>query len=498
MNNQQEEQRSRIIPRWLEYNKTVKTGELTLSRQSPLEINNATKENIQLDLQEFTTAPTALLACRLMGAGIILGDEQLSHDMATYISKNGGVDLLSANLADNILNAGNEKEQVTEVDVRIASIRKWTSEYHRDAVAWIELARVFTIKGLKEKAKKATITALQLAPYDRYIVRCAVRFFLHTGDYESAWHYVSKASKSHFDPWIKATEVNVANISAKSIPAIKKLIPNELSFEQSFHFSELLESYGYLELESGNDRKAKKQMRLAWQNPSESVITHAEWIIRNKLPGLKGSSDLEFARSPEANTWRNYVELKLDKALEAAQEWALEEPYSKYPFIVGACIASNADKPEIGVEIAARGLMIDPNNRAIINNLCYALLRAGNTVSASKYIKKLYPQNEAVTENDLIALATVGLYEIKVNNIARGREYYTEVIRKFKQKGRSALQAEAMLNLAMAELDASTSEAKAIAMKALSNTERVQAPSVLLVREIVRRKLLALNLKGGP
>ena len=332
MNNYQDQQRSRIIPRWLEYHKAVKTGELTLSRENHFEINDVTKESIKLDLQEFMTEPTSLMACRLMGAGIVVGDHQLSHDMATYINKYGGVDLLSASLADKILNVGNETEQPTEVDVRIASIREWTSEYHNDAIAWIELARAYTIKGLKEKARKAIIIALQLAPYDRYIVRCAVRFFLHIGDYERAWHYVSRASKSHFDPWIKATEVNVANILARSTPNIKKLIPKELSFEQLFHFSELIESYGYLELESGNDRKARKKLKLAWQNPSESVITHAEWVIRNKLPGLKESSDLEFSRSPEANTWQHYVELELDKAMEAAQEWELEEPYSKYPF----------------------------------------------------------------------------------------------------------------------------------------------------------------------
>jgi len=398
------------------------------------------------------------------------------------------VDILSVKLADRILNEGIETAQVTEADLRIANIRKWTFQYHNDAIAWIELARAYTIKGLKIKAKRAIIVALQLAPYDRFIVRSAVRFFLHIGDYESAWYYVRRASESHFDPWIKATEVNVANISAQSTPAIKRLIPNDLSYEQLFHFSELLESYGYLELEAGNDRKARKQLKLAWQNPSESVITHAEWLIRNKLPGLKESADLEYSRSPEAYTWQNYSELKLDRAIEAAQDWELEEPYSKYPFIVGTCIACNADKPEIGVEIAERGLMIDPNNRIILNNLCYALLRVGDVESVSKHIKKIYPEGE--TEADLIALATIGLYEIKTKNITKGREAYAEVIRKFKQQGKTDRQAEAILNLAIAELEACTSEAKAIAIKALSTTESINTPTVLLVRRILQRKLL--------
>lgn len=496
MNNHQENNRSRIIPRWLEYDKAVQAGELVVSKKKPLVINNITKDSIESDLKEFIKSPSSHMACRLMGAGIIIGNSQLSCDMARYIKENGGVDVLSAKLADRILTVDVENGQVTGTDVHIANIRKWTSRYHNDAIAWIELARAYTIKGLKAKAKKAALVALQLAPHDRFIVRSAVRFFLHIGDYESAWYYVNRASKSHFDPWIKATEINVANISMRSTPAIKKMIPNALSHEQLFHFSELLESYGNLELESGNDHKARKQLKLAWQNPSESVITHAEWIIRNKLPGLKESADLEYSRSPEAYTWQNYNELKLDEAIEAAQEWELEEPYSKYPFIVGTCIACNADRPEIGVDIAERGLTIDPNNKIILNNLCYALLRIGDVESASKHIKKIYPEGE--TEADLIALATIGLYEIKSKNVTKGRESYTEVIRKFRQQGKTDLHAAAILNLAIAEIDVCTSEAKAIALQALSVTENINTPTVLLVRRILQSKLLGKRTtKGG-
>lgn len=487
MNNHQENKRNRIIPRWLEYGKAVETGELIISKKKPLIINGVTKDSIESDLKEFIACPSSTMACRLMGAGIILGNEQLTYDMAMYIKKNRGVDILSIKLADRIINTGNGAGQPTAVDVHIADFRKWTSQYHNDAIAWIELARAYTIKGLKIKAKRAALVALQLAPYDRFIVRSAVRFFLHIGDYESAWFYVTRASKSHFDPWIKATEINVANISSRSTPAIKKMIPPDLSHEQIFHFSELLESYGYLELESGNDRKARKQLKLAWQNPSESVITHAEWLIRNRLPSLREGTDLEYSRSPEAYTWQKYSELKLDEAIEAAKEWELEEPYSKYPFIVGACIACNADKPETGVDIAERGLIIDPNNRIILNNLCYALLRIGDVDSASKHIRKLVPRGE--TEADLIALATIGLYEIKSKNVATGRQKYYEVIRKFKQKGEIDLQASAILNLAIAEIDVGTSESKPLAIKALSVTESINSSTVLSVRRILQKKL---------
>ena len=50
-------------------------------------MNEATKKGIQLDLEEFHLNPTSKLACSLMGAGIVTGDNQLAFDMATFLKK---------------------------------------------------------------------------------------------------------------------------------------------------------------------------------------------------------------------------------------------------------------------------------------------------------------------------------------------------------------------------------------------------------------------------
>lgn len=487
MNNPQAHKRSHIVPKWFEYPKAIAKGELFVPRREPFEINKVTKESIQTDLEEFKTNPTALMACRLMGAGIIIGDEQLSHDMAEFVVKKRGVDLLSIKLADKILNVSNNIEQLSDFDVRISKLRKWVAEYPRNAIAWIELSRAFTIKGQTEKAKRAATTAIQLAPYDRYIVRCVGRLFLHTGDFDLARYYTERASKYKFDPWIKATEVNVALISELKIPDIKKFIPQNLSHDELFHYSELLESAGFLELNSGNDRKARKQLRLAWENPSDNVITHAEWILRNRLPGMMESHKLDFDRSREATTWINYDELKIDKALEAALEWELEEPYSKYPFIVGSSIASISGHPNSGAEIAKRGLLVNPHSVGIYNNLCYCLLRAGNVTEASKYINKLKIKDG--TDQDLFCQATLGLYAFKTKKYSEGREAYLEVINQFRKNNEPYLHAEAVLNFALSELDASTPESRAIAIRSLEITETMKNSTVILLRKLLKEKL---------
>lgn len=488
MNNPQIHKRSHVVPKWFEYRKAIKKGELVVPREIPYEINRVTMESIQNDLEEFKADSTPEMACRLMGAGIVVGDEQLSRDMASFITKKGGVDPLSIKLADKVLNVDSDIEHMSEKDVRISELRKWVSEYPNSAITWIELSREFIIKGQDKKAKRAAKIAVQLAPYDRYIVRCAVRLFLHTGDLDMAWHYIARASKHHFDPWIKATEVNVALISDHKTPDINKFIPRNLSGDQLFHYSELLESAGYLELNSGNDRKAKKQLQLAWAKPSENVITHAEWLLRNKIPWMRGKAALEFDKSLEAKTWINYINFKLEEALGAAREWELEEPYSKFPFVVGASIACGAGQPEIGVAIAKRGLFCNPHDRTIYNNLCYSLLRAGRVDEAGEYINKL-----AGTDSDLYCQATIGLYEFKSNNINGGRQAYYNVIEEFKQKGQPELQAEALLNLALAEVEVFTADAKIRAIKSLEITESLKSTEVILLRNILHSKLNLLN-----
>lgn len=474
------------MPKWLEYPQAIKKGDLFIPKKPFFEINKTTKNSIKNDLLEFNINASPQMACRLMGAGIVIGDEQLARDMASFITNHRGVDELSIKLADKILGGNSNVERVSEIDVRISSLKKWVSEYPNSAISWIELSRAYTIKGQDEKAIKAAKIALQLAPWDRYIVRCGVRLFLHVSDFDMAWHYINRASKHHFDPWIKATEVNVALISGNKVPDIRKVIPANLVGEQLFHYSELLESSGYLELDSGNDKKAKKHLRLAWTKPSENVITHAEWLLRNKIPWMRETAALEFDRSHEATTWINYCELNLDKAIESALEWELEEPYSKYPYLVGSSIACNAGKPDVGAAIANRGLKIDPHDRTLNNNLCYSLLRAGNVDQAGKYINRLKKEADL----DLYCQATVGLYEFKNMNFAEGRKAYNSVIDKFKQRGMHVLRGNAFLNLALAELDSCTAQAKDTAIKSLEETEKIRNLSdIILMRKLVQEKL---------
>ena len=51
-------------------------------------------------------------------------------------------------------------------------------------IVWVELARLYIMHDQVEKAERALLTALHLAPDNRFVLRSATRFFIHTDQFE--------------------------------------------------------------------------------------------------------------------------------------------------------------------------------------------------------------------------------------------------------------------------------------------------------------------------
>jgi hypothetical protein len=123
----------------------------------------------------------------------------------------------------------------------------------------------------------------------------------------------------------------------------------------------------------------------------------------------------------------------------------------------------------------------------------YALLRAGDVTEAGKYINKLRIKNG--TDQDLFCQATLGLYAFRTKNVTAGREAYLEVINQFKKKSEPDLQAQALLNLALSELDAATTDSREIAVNSLEMTEKMKTPAIIVLRKLLESKLNILQSK---
>ena len=252
-----------------------------------------------------------------------------------------------------------------------------------------------------------------------------------------------------------------------------------MTFENTFHYSELLESYGNLEMQNGNSNKAKKQFRAAWVNPSEAVVAHAEWVTRNKLPGLRSESPVEYQKSLEALSWVQYYALDFEAAMETVKKWQMEETYSSNPFAVGSSIACCADRPEVAAEMTRFGLKINKGDWLLINNLCYSLLQAGKIDEAEEEFKTYKLEND----NNIFYLATKGLLKFKQGHYDEGRKYYTESIEQCKKMGEIELMIRATLNLAIVEIEAGVPDSMKTAYSALQFSEGYNHPDITVKRQ---------------
>ena len=484
-------ERKLVIPRWLNYAKASKTRELSYPKATPFVLNKFTQRRLVTEYLDFKNAPTPHKAADLMGAAFVIGDESIAIELAQYIKKSSGLNKPIHNLASHILGEAPYAGPSLTIREKIAQSKQFLAEFPNNALGWIERARFYTIAGQVLKADKCVQIALNLAPSDRFVVRSAARFFLHSDKIDDAWTCVKHASDIHFDPWIKATEISIAQVIKKNVKKLKGLVPTSGTPDNIFHHSELIESYGMLELINGNDHRAKKFFKLAWSNPSHNVVTHSEWIVRAHFPAMIDMAEKNFGESIEAVAWRNFHQAKIDEALTAAVEWGLEEPYARNAFSLGSCLAFQKHNYDFGIKIVKRGLEANPNDFGLQNNVCFGLLKMNKVTDAENVFLKIAPPVESASK--VVYLATKGLLEYKKGQPGPGRNLYLKAIGEAQEFGNKSLLANALLNFAIAEIESNTVEAKEYASVALSFSEKIVDGFVVMSRQLLHESLAGLN-----
>lgn len=467
-----------VIPKWLPFIRAVRSGELSIPRQTDYPVDKRSSTKLAEDYKEFQVSHSETAAFDLMGSAYVIGQLDIAKEAARTVLACKSAPGPSLRLARAILNMPEKLEENPTTKVMISSVRRGLSDYPNNPFAWIELGRLFTIAGQPERATKAVLCALAMSPCDRYIVRSAIRFFIHVGNPELAWHHAAKALSASFDPWIYASFMNLSLLMEKKLRrkdlqlALSPAIPKS----SIFHYSELLETSGIIELENGNERRAKRQFRLAWMSPSENVVTHGEWIIRSRLPDLSEQTNLNLADCPEAMTWHSYWQLKLNEAAASVREWALEEPYSRHPWILGSSIFCGLRNYGEAARFARQGLLANPDDFLLVNNLSFALLKSGEIDSAEKLLMKSPKPSAAELP---VYLATRGLLAYEKKNWGQGRDLYWRAIRTAEGQGNDRLTIKAFINMAIAELKLGSDKGLEMKAKAIDMAKAISDPGVI-------------------
>jgi hypothetical protein len=173
-----------MIPRWRSLRLTIRSRELS-SSSIKRETGSAGKitPELQRRLENWRRNPNLVSAAELVETAIVDVQEEEAIDAARSLVTEGSdaVPLVQAQAALLLKRVGLGSEIPHHIKLQAggstALWRRRTQVYPQNALGWVELALSYTIDEHFDRAERALLVALQLAPNNRHVLRSASRFF---------------------------------------------------------------------------------------------------------------------------------------------------------------------------------------------------------------------------------------------------------------------------------------------------------------------------------
>ncbi len=496
----------RVIPRWRDFKTTLALGELSNSKDAePLGPDD--HEAIARRVEEFRIDQDIWHAADLLSSAIVVGDLKSADIARNFILSNRDaapkalVAFASGDsgLPSDFLSLGEDARARL-----IHKIRTRLRSEPRNAILWVEIARLYTLQGDSRRALRSMTTAAGLAPDSRFVVRAAARLFLHEHNAPTALKIIRRASGAKRDPWLLAAEI--ATASAAHSPTLFAKIGSDRNEDDSvslFARTELSSALGTLEMENGRVRKARQLFRKSLEVPNENSVAQAEWANRT-VGGLEiGKELLALPKTFEASANVNLLAGEWNQAIAEGEEWLRDQPFSKQPALFTSYVASLTEDYDKSIRILSESLHANPDDPGLINNLAFALGSANHIEEADSVLRRIDITNcEGLSAITLAA--TAGLLMFRAGLPDRGREFYRLAISRATSQNIPRYRAMANLYLAREELIASTPTAEASVNRALVEAARIEDKEVALIAEQVRsleetkKSGIRVEQAGGP
>jgi len=467
----------RVIPNWRSFDKTISLGELSTLNN----VNNFIKTNLNIDtyIGDWKNNKSIIHASDLISAAIVHDKKEnkevinaaefiLANDLkATHSQISISKMILGV---DNILESKNIFDQINFDNIsnffgpnliyeKIKNLKDKLKIYILNPILYVELSRYYSMIGQERQSIKMMKMALELAPNNRFVLRSAVRLFLHfdngENDFTQYIHDVlRKTPLTLKDPWLMSAEISIATLRNRSSKFIKNgqdlINSKNVSY---FNLTELASSLGTVELLNGNSKKSRDFFKKSLISPNDNSLAQVEWA---------STKDKQLEIQPEKfNVKLNFEALALDnfnnsnfsEALDNSIKWFLDMPFSKRPVMFGSNLSSTLLKDQKkSISLLRAGLVSHPNDPQLINNLAYALALDDRSQEAMNELNKI--KNIIVNDNvtEICLLATKGLAYFRSGNYDEGRIYYLKAIEESHSIQNRDLNWLAILNYTRAEL----------------------------------------------
>ncbi len=477
-----------IIPRWRDFVTTAQLGELDSLNRS--QRNLPAGWTIGDKRSEWLKHRTVWHAADFLGTALVIGKPQEAYDAAQFLLEHAGnaprpAVLLARHVVGpsdgpEDLGAHLEFESADAIYKRVHQLRRVVHEQTRNSIAWIELARSYTLIGEIERANRAIRIACNIDPDNRFVLRSAVRFLVHVREPIKAHRVLRRSALTQHDPWLLAAEIAVSSLTNLP-PLYGKRARSTIEDGDFSNFSktELASALGTMELSSGNARAAKNLFRQSLADPTENSVAQAEWAA----PQLGLNVDVETFHTPrsfEAKAWSAYNRADWNTAIHHAEDWFLDQPFSSRASSFASYLNSIAERHETSVVILNSSLKANPRDRMLTNNLAFALASSGDVEGANRVLSGVDERMHG-DSTDITILATRGLISFRKGSIEEGRNLYLRAMELAKQYSIDKYYIHAALYLAREEILAGTEHASAATLRGMEAARNRTEPDTLLI-----------------
>lgn len=439
----------KLIPAWKNLNSS-------LHELRPLRSSELTKGNIDSYIFEWKNNCNIGNAADLLTAAIINNrtNEEPVKEAAIYIL-NSGIDVKLPVMASaqKIAEINSIEPMTTAQNIhlysQIANHKQFLIKHPQDAIAHILIARCYLLLGQIDKAEIHVRIALYIDHNNRYVVRCASRFFIHVGHPDEALHILRASSLSKIDPWLMASEISVSQLLDKSSPNLKR--SHKLLDSHNFSLfdeTELSATLATQELLCGSYNKSRKLFNHSLLCPNSNSLAQAKWMVnKEKLVLDFQNVDMLSGQFLEAKSYNEFTAENYQSAFDFAKQWLRIEPYSTRTILYSYGIAVNQLKNyQEAQRIMSDAIQTHRNNPTFINNYAYALALDGKINEADALLSTIKLKQNPTQAADICLMATHGLIELRKGNFKEGFEAYKIAILQSKEVNDAFLNHSAILN----------------------------------------------------
>jgi tetratricopeptide (TPR) repeat protein len=462
-----------IIPNWRSFDNTAKLGELNGSIS--IKFDSSFRPDISDLVADWEEYKTIGVAGDIIGVALVCNQEDnpTVREISNFVLQNKQLasnaiikaarnilkpknEVIELDIDINSPNLFDDKSDLLEIHIKINILKKKLISNPYNSINWVEIARYYSILGQEKKAERSIKNALFLSNENRFVLRSAARFFVHTGDFELAHDIIRKSELAKHDPWLMATEISLATLRERNSRFTKsglKMI--ESGIFHPFNITELAGSLATLEMKNSSLKQSKKLFQQSLVKPNDNSLAQAEWASQEekKLTPIN-PVQFQLINSFEALARDFFEQKKWQESINYSKKWFFDLPFSKMSVLFGNEIAHRKLKDHNqAVEIAKLGLISHPNDAQLLNNIIYSLCIQDKILEAEKYLSRVRKSDMSLTNNIGICLtATNGLYFFRKGFHEMGRHLYRKSIKMAIDSGNGYLHSLALINYLREEI----------------------------------------------